>query len=353
MSVLVAIDVDQAPHRPITVGYDLATAFDEMLIVMYVMSEKEYNKRQESRDELPEEFSQKGFTLDDAINSAARQVGDIVDEVLGSYDHARVEPRGRVGSPADEILAAADEINPRFLVVGGRKQSSARQAIFGSVSQAIVRNAEQPVVTITESTMSSGKVRNSVSRTIDGVEALVTTESDEIFIDVPAADPRYIRVEEGDTIREGDVRSKREEELESPSLRKWTVETIGSETVIGTDQATGEQSEWDRELLEQRLATGGFSAVLTDFERVNVTGEPSTTDLEESRSDEVIITVAVHGNDGRKFIQKYRLIDEEEGEQRHLELEKEDASVEKFETDLQEQFNRAVEHALRNEGYSV
>lgn len=352
MTVLVAVDVDQGPQRPISVGHDLATAFDEALIVMYVMPREEYDERRDSRDELPEEFTQQEFTIERAKESAAQRVADIVDEALASYDHAKVESRCRVGTPADEILAAAEEIDPRFLVVGGRNQSAAKQAIFGSVSQAIVRNAKQPVVTITEAEASNGAIRNLVSRTIEGVEALVTTESDEIFIDVPATDPRYIRVEEGDTIREGDIRTQREEELESSSLGKWTIETIGPETVIGIDQETGEQTSWDRESLERRLATGGFSAVLTEFGRANVTGDPSTADLDGEGPDEETVTVAVYGNDGRKFTRTYRLVDGD-SDQRRLELSKDDTHVQKFGTDLQDRFGQAVDRALRDEGYTA
>lgn len=353
MSVLAAIDINQESKRPITVGYDLATALDETLIVMYVMSQNEYEEQRDSRDELPEEFRQHEFTIDRAIDAAAQQVAEVVDEVLGTYDRTRVEPRGRVGAPADEILATAEEINPQFLVVGGRKQSPARQAIFGSVSQAIVRGAEQPVVTIMDAPKNDSKVRELVSRSIEGVSTLVSTQPGEIFLDVPATDPRYIRVEEGDTVREGDIQSRREEELESPSLRKWTIETIGPETVLGTDQETGEQSEWDRESLEQQLATGSLSTILTDFERVNVLGDPSTADPKANHSDDVTITVAVYGNDSRKFTRTYRLTDTDAGDRRHLELKNDDKSVEKLETDLQERFNRVVEDALRNEGYTV
>lgn len=86
------------------------------------------------------------------MDSAANQVADAINSTLDTYDHEKVDPQGRVGTPEDEILAAAEEIDPRFVVVGGRKQSSVRQAIFGSVSQAIVPDAEQPVVTIMEKT---------------------------------------------------------------------------------------------------------------------------------------------------------------------------------------------------------
>lgn len=152
MSILAAIDVDQMPEQPITIGYDLAATYDETLVVMYVMSEDRFDEWQSNREDMPEEFRTGGLTPDQAINSATNQVTDAVDATLDTYDRERVEPRSRIGAPADEILAAAEEIDPRFVVVGGRKRSVVNQAIFGSVSQAIVRDAEQPVVTIMEET---------------------------------------------------------------------------------------------------------------------------------------------------------------------------------------------------------
>lgn len=152
MSILAAIDVEQMPQQPITIGYDLAATYDEDLVVMYVMTEDRYDEWKSNQDEMPEEFRTGGRTPGEAINSATNKVADAVDETLDTYDRERVETRSRIGVPADEILAAAEEIDPRFIVVGGRKRSVVKQAIFGSVSQEIVRDAEQPVVTIMEET---------------------------------------------------------------------------------------------------------------------------------------------------------------------------------------------------------
>ena len=154
-------------------------------------------------------------------------------------------------------------------------------------------------------------------------------------------------------ILEGDIRSRKEEELESPSLRKWTIERIGPKTVVGTDQETGEQHEWERESLEKQLAIGGLSTNLTDFDRVNVTGGAKTLNHEEETGEESIIVV-LYGNDGRKFTQTYHAInDGTDGDERRVELMESDRRVEMFEPDLRERFDQAVERALRNEGYTV
>lgn len=178
------------------------------------------------------------------------------------------------------------------------------------------------------------------------METLVSTESGEIFVDIPDANARYVRVEEGETVQEGDIRSRSSEELASESLRKWTIETIGPETVIGTDRETGERREWDREELEQALAIGGFSTNLSGFERATVSGGADAS-TEES------VTVTVYGNDSRKFTQTYRLVDDADRDERRLELAAADERVKTFEADLREQFDSAVALALRNEGYAV
>lgn len=196
--------------------------------------------------------------------------------------------------------------------------------------------------------MTTDREREMEPRTIEGTEALVNVESGEIFLDVPAASPRYIRVEEGDTVREGDIRSRSEGELESPSLGKWTIETIGPETVIGTDRETGERREWERTALERKLATGALSTTLTDFERVNV------TDRKGNNSNEHSVVAVVYGNDGEKFSQTFRPVDgETDGEERRLESVEADDRTEEFEPELRERFDRAVELALRNEGYAI
>ncbi|WP_226005310.1 hypothetical protein [Natrinema salinisoli] len=202
--------------------------------------------------------------------------------------------------------------------------------------------------------MSNDRNRELVTRTIEGVETLVSTESGEIFVDVPGSNSRYIRVEEGDTVQEGDIRSRTAEELASESLRKWTIETIGPETVIGTDQETGERSEWDRESLDQKLAIGGFSTDLTDFERVKVSGAVDTSTQNGRPSDVESVTVTVYGNDSRRFTETYRPIDADgSGDERRLELTDSDERVERLDPDLRERFDQAVELALRNDGYAV
>lgn len=56
-----------------------------------------------------------------------------------------VEQVSRVGDPAAEILDVAEEIDADHVVLGGRKRSPARSLLFGSVTQAVLLDADRPV----------------------------------------------------------------------------------------------------------------------------------------------------------------------------------------------------------------
>jgi hypothetical protein len=188
------------------------------------------------------------------------------------------------------------------------------------------------------------------TRTIDGVEALVNVDPEEIFIDLPASNPRYIRVQEGDRIQEGDVGTQSTAEMAGPLLTHWVIESITEETVIGRDTETNETREWDREQLIQRLGTGGFSAELATFDRVSV------TELEEWRgrhspeaSEEMkpYVVVVAYGNNGGKFTQLYAATDA--GGWDSLEVVQQDAHVQAFSDELRRRFDDAVREALEVE----
>lgn len=149
MSVLAAIDVDQSPAGPIRVGYDLATAYDDTLLVLYVITDEEFERQREAQEDLPKEFHG-GFSLEQVSERAANQADRAVRDVLGEYDHSRISVRGQVGDVAGVIVSLAERLEPSFVIVGGRRRSVAEQALFGSVSQSVLRRVERPVITVME-----------------------------------------------------------------------------------------------------------------------------------------------------------------------------------------------------------
>lgn len=144
MAILSAVDIDADP-TPLVVGVDLAEAFDEPLVALAVLSESDYTDRRDARSGLPEDFSGEDYSIDRAREDVANKIMQMAEN--GGLDTERIDARGVVGDPAEEILELADDIDPRYVVVGGRKRTPAKQALFGSVSHEIVRKADQPVVT--------------------------------------------------------------------------------------------------------------------------------------------------------------------------------------------------------------
>lgn len=188
------------------------------------------------------------------------------------------------------------------------------------------------------------------TRTIDGVEALVNIDPGEIFIDLPASNPRYIRVREGDRIQEGDVATRSTAEMAGPLLTHWVIESITVEAVTGRDTETDETREWDREQLVQRLGTGELSAELATFDRVSVTeieewGERHSS--EGSREVKPYVVVVAYGNNGEKFTQLYAATDA--GDWGSLEVVQQDTHVEGFSDELRAHFDEAIREALEVE----
>lgn len=77
---------------------------------------------------------------------------ELIRELTAAFEDAGVayEIRGDVGDPAERIVAMADELDVDFVAVGGRNLSSARQSLFGSVSQEILQSVGRPVISIRE-----------------------------------------------------------------------------------------------------------------------------------------------------------------------------------------------------------
>ncbi|SIR92569.1 hypothetical protein SAMN05421858_4585 [Haladaptatus litoreus] len=187
-------------------------------------------------------------------------------------------------------------------------------------------------------------------RTIDGVDALVNTDPGEIFIDLPATNPRYIRVQEGDRIQEGDVSTRTTAEMAGPLLTNWNIESITTETVTGTDTETGETREWDREQLIHRLGAREFSAELTTFDRVSVTEIEEWSDrhaVEGVEEEKPYVIVIAYGNNGEKFTQLYAATESRDWDS--LEVVQEDTDIQNFSDELRNRFDDAVHKTLEVE----
>jgi nucleotide-binding universal stress UspA family protein len=89
---------------------------------------------------------------------AAESMGP--DDVAAQYEQIKAvsdglqaagmeyEIRGRVGDAAETVLAVADEVDADAIAVDRRDRGTVEQALFGSVSEEIIENADRPVVVV-------------------------------------------------------------------------------------------------------------------------------------------------------------------------------------------------------------
>lgn len=84
---------------------------------------------------------------DNPEGASVHQV-EAVREASGRLEELGVEVNllEASGSPADEILRYADEYDADQICVGGRKRSPTGKALFGSVTQTVILNADRPVM---------------------------------------------------------------------------------------------------------------------------------------------------------------------------------------------------------------
>jgi len=116
-------------------------------------SEARGTKQAETVSELPAAAEEIQVTLLYVFDDEDREETTAPTQIRGgNAAKTRLEEAGvavreksRVGDPATEILAVADELDVDHLVLGGRKRSPLGSLLFGSVTQAVVLDSERPV----------------------------------------------------------------------------------------------------------------------------------------------------------------------------------------------------------------
>jgi nucleotide-binding universal stress UspA family protein len=102
--------------------------------------------------DLPGDASEKRATV---IHSFTDNPSGASASQLASVRHATdlleaqgidVEVTESSGDPADQLLDAAEEADADLIVVSGRNRSATGKALFGSVTQSVILNAERPVM---------------------------------------------------------------------------------------------------------------------------------------------------------------------------------------------------------------
>ena len=144
MPILAAIDENERSRIVAKIASDLAETYDDTLVALHVVPKEDFDAHRKSLQSIPD-FQD--YSLTQEMDSAEQFAKKFVQESVDTTDLKQFEARGRVGNPTDEILAETASLEPRFLVISGRRRSPTGKAVFGNTAQQVLLNAECPVVT--------------------------------------------------------------------------------------------------------------------------------------------------------------------------------------------------------------
>lgn len=134
--ILCPIDFSEPSYAALQVAADLAMQFDAELCVLHVMAPLDASLAVVMGTKFDESRSA----------DAAHKIHMAVQQRLDKSVRTRAVVA--TGGPAAEILRAAEEEAPSVIVIATRGESGWRHFIFGSVAEAVVRLARQPVFTV-------------------------------------------------------------------------------------------------------------------------------------------------------------------------------------------------------------
>lgn len=137
--------VDSSAHSSIVLSHasELATDLGEPLHAVHVL------QRAEFVDILEKDVEGQALTE----NYEVRRIGEELVERATTdpavaHDSDTVETVVRVGDPAEELMTYAEEVDARYLVIGGRQRSPTGKALFSSVTQQVLLAASMPVLNV-------------------------------------------------------------------------------------------------------------------------------------------------------------------------------------------------------------
>jgi len=140
MVIVAAVDRSDRADVVIQEAKVLAEAFDDTIHVVHVIAKSEFN-------DIAMTMAKEKKEMD--VESVRNAASNIAEEAAKSLDGS-FGTVGLSGNPAEEVVNYAHEQDAQYIVVAGRKRSAAGKALFGSVAQSILMNAECPVVMSTE-----------------------------------------------------------------------------------------------------------------------------------------------------------------------------------------------------------
>lgn len=89
-----------------------------------------------------------GTFVDDRDEKLSRNPPETVDWIVEQIRDRgiRVSQESMVGTPAEEILNAAEEVNADAILLAGRKRSAVGKLLFGATSQRVIIDSDREIV---------------------------------------------------------------------------------------------------------------------------------------------------------------------------------------------------------------
>ena len=137
MVIVAAVNETERDEDILEEATSLSRAFDEPVHVVYVMPSDEFVELEKENIERTGKAIERD-TVDEHVEDVATEIAEGLD--------VPAEPVGLVGNVADNIVRYTEDQDARYLVIGLRKRLPTGKAIFGSVGQSILLNADCPVV---------------------------------------------------------------------------------------------------------------------------------------------------------------------------------------------------------------
>jgi len=136
--ILVPTDGSPEGRRAVAHAVDLADVHDATVSGLYVINTASYNG-------LPMETAWQGVTT--LLNTDGQEALNVVETLAVDRD-VPVETEISEGSPAKEIIQAADRQGCDLIVMGTHGRGGLDRLLLGSVAEKVVRGADVPVTTV-------------------------------------------------------------------------------------------------------------------------------------------------------------------------------------------------------------
>lgn len=89
-----------------------------------------------------------GFDPDREKTVSRERARAMARDLAREQDVDQFEPVGLEGQPEEELMAYSEQEDAEYLVVSARKRSPMGQALFGSVTQSLLLQADRPVLAV-------------------------------------------------------------------------------------------------------------------------------------------------------------------------------------------------------------